>query len=346
MRRLVLVGPHPPPIGGVSVHVQRLFRQARSAGWAARVVGWGGRGGEGDPGVVAHPTWLAPALLPLALRRMSLAPGIIHGHFSTLERVERFLPAWQWTARGRPYIVSIHGGRWKSSSARRRPEVQQFLRRASAVVAVNQPIADAVVDMLGITRARVHVIPAHLASAAEPLAPTLASAIDAILGGSRKLLVASGSASPLYGLHEVLEATAGEAEEWGVLLATYGRSDPGYEAGLAGQIRPEVLRVHDLPPEQFVAVLRSAHVFVRPTRSDGDAVAIREALDAGARVIATDCAPRPPGVEVYKPGQVDRLRTRLHEAFRAERTVAQPPTGTDSWRALRELYEAVWREAS
>jgi glycosyltransferase involved in cell wall biosynthesis len=346
MRRLVLVGPYPSPIGGVSVHVQRLHRLARSAGWDARVVGWGGRGGEADPGVVTHPIWIAPALLPLALRRVSRVPGLIHCHFSTLERVKRFLPAWHWSSRGRPYIVSIHGGRWKPASARRQPDLLQFLRRASAVVAVSQPIADAAVDVMGIARERVHVIPAHLAGAAEPLPPTLASGIDAILGGGRRLLVASGSATPLYGLHEVLEATAGEAREWGVLLATYGPSDPGYEAVLAGGMRPEVLRVHELPPGQFLAVLRSAHVLVRPTRSDGDAVAIREALDAGARVIATDCVPRPPGVEVYPPGQPDRLRARLHEARNAQRPVAPPPTGPNSWHALRELYEAAWSEAS
>lgn len=346
MPRLVLVGPYPPPIGGVSVHVQRLLRQARSAGWDACVLGWGGRGGAGGAGVVTHPTWLAPALLPLVLRRVSRAPGIIHCHFSTLERVRRLLPAWQWSARGRPYIVSIHGGRWKPTSLRQEPEVRQFLRRAAAVVAVSQPIADAAVEVLGIARPRVHVIPAYLAAAAEPLAPGLASGIDALLRGGRKLLVASGSVTPLYGFHEVLEATAGGGGQWGVLLATYGRSDPGYEAGLEGRMRPEVLRLRELPPGQFTALLRSADVFVRPTRSDGDAVAIREALDAGARVIATDCVPRPPGVEVYHPGQVDRLRTWLDHAFAAERAGVQPSTATDSWPALRELYESVWREAS
>jgi hypothetical protein len=289
---------------------------------------------------------MAPALLPLALRMVSRAPGIIHFHFSTLNRVGRFLSAWRWSTRGRPYIVSIHGGKWNPSSLRRRPEVQQFLRRASAVVAVSRPIADAAIDVLEIARSRVHVIPAHLVGAAEPLSPALATGIDAILGGGRKLLVASGSATPLYGLHEVLEATAGESGKWGVLLATYGPSDAGYEARLAGLIRPEVLRVHELPPEQFVAVLRSAHVFVRPTSSDGDAVAIREALEAGARVVATSCVPRPPGVELYQGGQPERLRSGLHRAWQADRRAAQSPTAAGSWPALSELYEQVRGKAS
>jgi hypothetical protein len=242
--------------------------------------------------------------------------------------------------------VSIHGGKWNPDSAAREPATEAFLRQAAAVIAVNQPIADAAVGVLGLPPARVHVIPAHLAGTAEPLPAALARGLAAILGGGRKLLVASGSVTAHYGLHEVLEATAGNAGEWGVLLATYGRSEPEYESRLAEWMRPEVLRVHELPPGQFLTVLRSAHVFLRPTRWDGDAVAIREALEAGAHVIATDCAPRPAGVELYQPGQVDRLREGLAAAFGRARGEAPPPSATASWPALRAVYDTVWREAS
>jgi glycosyltransferase involved in cell wall biosynthesis len=54
-------------------------------------------------------------------------------------------------------------------------------------------------------------------------------------------------------------------------------------------------------------LLRSA-VFLRPTAWDGDSVIVREALAAGARVVATDTAPRPVGVELASPDAADLAR--------------------------------------
>ena len=47
-------------------------------------------------------------------------------------------------------------------------------------------------------------------------------------------------------------------------------------------------------------MLAGAGVFLRPTSWDGDSVIVREALALGARVIASDLAPRPAGVELAR----------------------------------------------
>jgi hypothetical protein len=54
----------------------------------------------------------------------------------------------------------------------------------------------------------------------------------------------------------------------------------------------------DLSPERVTTVLARAGVFLRPTSWDGDSVIVREALALGARVVASDLAPRPRGVEL------------------------------------------------
>jgi hypothetical protein len=287
---------------------------------------------------------MAPAVLPVALRRLTAAPTLVHFHFSTLGRVEHFLAAWQWGVRDRPYIVTIHGGRWNPARSRRPRDLPRFLRQASAVVAVSEPIAESATDRLGIPRERVRVIPAHLPGDTEPLPPSLEAQVRSLLVGDRKLLVASGSATALYGLQDVLEATSGDANRWAVVLATYGPSEPGYERRLAARQRGGVLRVHELPPGQFNALLRLAHAFVRPTAADGDAVAVREALAAGARVIATSSATRPAGVELYEFGRVDQLRARLTCAWQAARAEAPVTGGPDTWTELQALYDRVLDE--
>ena len=52
----------------------------------------------------------------------------------------------------------------------------------------------------------------------------------------------------------------------------------------------------DTPPSEVSALLSRVGTFLRPTSWDGDSVVVREALAAGARVVASDTAPRPAGV--------------------------------------------------
>ncbi len=61
---------------------------------------------------------------------------------------------------------------------------------------------------------------------------------------------------------------------------------------------PWVTLTFDSPAHEVAQVLRASAVFLRPTAWDGDSVIVREALAAGARVVASDTCPRPQGVEL------------------------------------------------
>ena len=68
----------------------------------------------------------------------------------------------------------------------------------------------------------------------------------------------------------------------------------------------------DLSPDQVSTVLAGAGVFLRPTSWDGDSVIVREALALGARVVASDLAPRPRGVEVASLDSSEVAAAVLH----------------------------------
>ena len=68
---------------------------------------------------------------------------------------------------------------------------------------------------------------------------------------------------------------------------------------------PWVELTFDSTPGEVHEVLRRTGVFLRPTAWDGDSVVVREALAAGARVVASDTSPRPAGVELSGPGARD-----------------------------------------
>ncbi|HUB08464.1 MAG TPA: glycosyltransferase, partial [Myxococcales bacterium] len=52
---------------------------------------------------------------------------------------------------------------------------------------------------------------------------------------------------------------------------------------------------------EVLALLAATDVFLRPTLADGDAISVREALAAGAAVVATSVVPRPAGTRIVAP---------------------------------------------
>lgn len=57
--------------------------------------------------------------------------------------------------------------------------------------------------------------------------------------------------------------------------------------------------------------MEKVNIYVRPTSTDGDSVAIREALDEGTIVIASDVCKRPEGVITYKFGDEKDLLQKI-----------------------------------
>lgn len=57
-------------------------------------------------------------------------------------------------------------------------------------------------------------------------------------------------------------------------------------------------------------------IYIRPTFTDGDSVAVREAIDAGMTVIASDVCQRPEGVLTYCYDSIDQLEKRCVTALK------------------------------
>ena len=60
-------------------------------------------------------------------------------------------------------------------------------------------------------------------------------------------------------------------------------------------------------------------VYVRPTSTDGDSVAVREAIESGAQVVTTDVVNRPDECLVYHKGSISMATDRIMDALRLGR---------------------------
>lgn len=134
--------------------------------------------------------------------------------------------------------------------------------------------------------------------------------------------MATNAGLPHYNAELGVAAVRVVREQWPdatLHVLAYGAEGPGL-ARLREEVRDDrwVTITFDLPPRETSAVLRRVGCFLRPTTWDGDSVIVREALASGARVVASDRAPRPRGVELSPLTADDLARAVLGGGTRSD----------------------------
>ncbi|GAA1930558.1 glycosyltransferase involved in cell wall biosynthesis [Marmoricola bigeumensis] len=280
MAEVVVWGRRPPPLGGVTRCVQGLSEALAAAGVDHMVVDWRERA---------------------AVRATLIERRALHVH--NVSNVLRLLVvvAAQ-VLSGARTVVFFHSGTLLDQL--RHPLRQRIakwgFRFVDGVWATNASLADAIGDATGVT---VKVV--------SPYSATPTAVEGRRRPNSAVLFVGNGHA--LYGLEAALAAKRDDRlVEWSWAVVVYGEESSCAAARARAEL--EGCKVYrNLDAQQVAAVLGEHEVLLRPTTADGDAMIVREALDAGLRVIATDVVPRPEGVELFDgtvPGLIRALITR------------------------------------
>lgn len=84
---------------------------------------------------------------------------------------------------------------------------------------------------------------------------------------------------------------------------------------------------------------RQIDVYFRPTSTDGDSVAIREAIDCGAIVVASDVTARPEGVVTYKFGNNKDAFEKIQNSLLKPKKLSTP--NMEYYIQMRNIYDKV-----
>lgn len=157
------------------------------------------------------------------------------------------------------------------------------------------------------------LIPAYLPSAGhDELTEDVMSVVEAVRNTGKTMVVSNASymqfaknGDEVYGIH---------------FLVNYFKENPEYQL-LVSDPSGQYYRHYDgacpdnvnfiTKEHSFTALVRHADVMIRATSTDGDSLSVREALDSGVRVLATDCVDRPEGVTLFKYNDVVSLSDAL-----------------------------------
>ncbi len=350
-KTVTIVGPLPPPVGGVSIHNVRLVEELRARGWRVTMVA-AGRVRPADPAVEAYVGNSPVSHLVHVFRH---ARGVVHVH----DRLSPLTLCAVLVARLRrcPVVLTVHGEPLRIVT--RRAGVDVFRRLAlhlsQAVVAVNEHVADQLRAYVGKTP--ISVIPAFIPPTPAEL-ERLEPEVEAWIRRSgaplvtfvvyRALASVTGR-NDVYGLDVVAELAErlraeGERIRFALLLAQAAVDDEErrYLEATTTRIRlalgDDFLMLVGKPAQPVIA--RSS-LFLRPTRTDGDAVSVREALGLGVPVVASDVAPRPPGTLLYRAGDLDDLLAKVRLALAGDgggEAYDEPESTVD---AILAVYESL-----
>lgn len=329
---VLIVGPLPPPFGGVATHVQKLNELLGATGLRVGVLNhYRSPNGQALATLNRNPLRYLVALARFKSRLVHYH----HSRWSTLLAVA----ATRRFRKGSRYVMTLHGQELNRYVRSRRPFVAPLTRwaldRFDEIVAVSEEVASGLRPH--VRAANVSVIPAFLGgyvTAGPPLEPEE----EAFFAGGAPTLVVPASRIKLvpdrgdvYGLDLAVAAFIRLAPAYDDLrLALFIARPPRlprerrYVRRLEDELSSEAPGRTGLFVDRPLApAFKHSIVLVRPSRSDGDAVSIREALAAGAPVLASDVVRRPDGTHLFTAENPDELvaslKALIDGAARAER---------------------------
>lgn len=335
--KLLLVGPYPPPHGGISVHVAAAHRLVARSGARCQALGADGRRpGEASGGRLAE---LGGGLRKLArlvtrVRARARRGWTLHLHTNghNLKSWLVVLAAGRAARRSPGRIVTLHSGMVPEFLQSGGRPVRRLARWALApygrVLCVNPAIRDAVAS-LGIEPSRLAVSPAYLPEV--PPGGQLPADLEAWLSSHRPVLSSALFFRPEYGfdlLVEALRELRRRHPALGCLVLGSGEDEMAARQRLRDEGMDEWVRLTgDLSHDLCLTVMGRSDLFVRPTRVDGDALSVREALSLGVPVVASDVGTRPPGTVLFRCGDEQDLVDRAEEVLALQGAPGTPGAG-------------------
>ena len=282
--RVLLVGPLPPPAGGMANQTRQLAELLRAEGAQVELV---------QVNAPYRPAWAERLKGARALFR--LLPYLLHlwrgcGRADVVHVMANSGWSWHlfaapavWIAalRGTPVVVNYRGGEADAFLQRAGRWVRPTMRRAGALVLPSAFLLDVFAR---------HGMDGRIVANIIDLDRFQPASTPPVFGASPHLVVAR-NLEPIYGNDVALEAFARVLERFpGACLSVAGSgpeaaalADLAQRMGIAAQVRFS----GRLDREQMAVLYRDAHLMLNASRVDNMPNAVLEALASGVPVIST-----------------------------------------------------------
>lgn len=304
-KHIYLIGPTPPPVGGVSIHINRFVLRLSRLGWPISVLSTTAQHDDCNTIAIGN-----SRIFGILSRYRKFHGNLVVVHSS---EIYGLAVAAYCKLAGAQVVQYFHNGRALARIQRRpflKGVVGKLLGYLDQVFVVNIEIA-ASVQQLSNGMAKVDVV--------NPFIPPLDNELRGYqppgFESGRQIYIGwcglfSGDRAAIYGLDFFATVFRRLVSSGHDVVAILAAADSDVESEGQTMARMNTLfsnRVVIVPSGvPFVSVMNILDVFVRPTSTDGDSISVREAIYLNLPVLASDVSPRPTGVETYRFGDEDQ----------------------------------------
>jgi len=320
--KIALIGPHPPPYGGIAIHIQRLKKQLEERGYECVVYEMGRQGepSEGNIIRVKNPKRWLPRYFFFAKE------DVVHFHN----------PDWRMRVimglmglMGKKTVISIHGeslnDSLKEGSWFRKQIIKFALKYTSFVIVLNPRIEELALS-LGAKPERVEVIPSFILPTikGEEIVEIPQKVWD-FINSHRPVISANASKivfyndQELYGIDMCIDLCANLKHAYpqiGFIFCLPNIGDYDYFNKMKQRIKKRGIEdnfLFQIKPCQLYPIIMRSDVFVRPTNVDGYGISIAEAIYFKVPAVASNVCPRPEGTILFKNRDIDDFTSKAKD---------------------------------
>jgi len=312
--RVLLLGPYPPPHGGVQTNLVAIRSFLLKNSVPCSVINIT-RHRKPDADEVYYPKGPAQVVQLLALLKYDLIHLHIGGMLSN-RLLALSLVCARWP--GKKSVMTFHSGGFPST-----PEGQSLgpasftgfvLRSFDGLIGVNEEIIR-FLQRMGVRPERARLISPYAFLAGSSSERTLPPALAEFFAAHDPVLTSVGLLEPEYDLPLQIAALTPVREKFpraGLLLIGSGSLESNLRERIAASHSGHhILLAGDVPHAATMEAMVRSRVMLRTTLYDGDALSVREALQLRTPVIASDNGMRPAGVRLVPMSDLEALVTAI-----------------------------------
>ena len=336
---IILIGPYPPLIGGVSTHLFRALPLLIKDGHKASVISVK-RTDSKDPSVSYIPALLLPFYLFVQPK------SIVHFHVDSLSHL---LLSAMLKLRHKTFLT-VHNNRYptKMLGSSIQVRIKWFLlNKFKKIICVNPDTKLFLEEKL--TNVHNQVIPAFLPptkidKSSVSFIKDYCSKFDYVLSGyAYRFSFFEGE--DLYGTDLMIDLIdrLTKKEINAVLVLLISMEETPYFGKITQKINnlnleQNILLIDINKGVDAVALWQMSDIYLRPTNTDGNSISILEALSVGSSVVASDCVERPESCILFRNRDIEDFETVVTTSLQSKSHTYMAP---DLSHLFFDLYEDI-----
>lgn len=349
--KIALVGPYPPPFGGVSIHIQRLKERLIERGIKCTVYDVKNMQ-DRNISVKKIKEWVTQIfLLP--------KEKIIHFHSSGYN-FAMLIKSLFCLILGKKVVITYHSLREKNEITEQISKllINLISKLNFYIIAVNSHIKDNFVK-IGINKKKIKVISAfipfivkkqEIAAVPKKIWDFIKNHKPIISANAFKIVFYNDE--DLYGLDMCIDLCANlktKYPEIGFIFCLPDIGDYDYFDEMKQKIREKGIESNFLFQTkacQLYPILMKSDVFVRPTNTDGDAISLREAFYLKKPSVASDVVQRPKETVLFKDRDINDFTFKVKDVFNNYEQYKKRLRGTEpesTFEKTMKLYQRLSR---